>query len=485
MNCFRSLPHRLCKSEKDMKRLLLILPMGLMLSGCVTAAQLNVGIPGDSASADASAPADPCPDQPAPPGEQARATAPSSNRLAPPPTTRAGGQMSDIDLGIALISASSGAGGRAGGDPGVRVYSTDVQRTLGFNLAQFGDQLDNLDSTGSADADKTLSSPGFVEATTVNQTSSSRAVGGQPIRLSRSEWLETTKLIARTTSEDGWTASFAESLGRFAKADGVGARSAGQRQVALDDLSKKYLLAAYMAAYFRNGQIFSLEFNQAGLKDKLLAKLKDTIKDDNTLKAADGVINDLAADYEKALCDKGKSAAGNCVLLGVIGEKTFVTRAGKSYGFPGITATVDATADKKISTNKVAADDVVADLVRVVFEAGGDAAFKVPGARNSTLCDFDGRLCATDAEAAKLQTVNDTGDKVEAGATTAVGAAIRGGWLFSLNNEYLAKSITTAVAVGLRKSAEGIAWKTVQGTCPSNRASATTLYRTVNFRIAR
>ncbi|MCY0853560.1 hypothetical protein [Cupriavidus sp. D39] len=101
---------------------------------------------------------------------------------------------------------------------------------------------------------------------------------------------------------------------------------------------------------------------------------------------------------------------------------------------------------------------VVSDLVRVLFEAVGDDRIRVPGAENSSLCKASKAMCATAGNAEKLKRVDNIGDRVEAGTFSTVGIAIRGGWLFSINNEALASSIQTAVAVGARKTAEGVMW---------------------------
>jgi hypothetical protein len=299
------------------------------------------------------------------------------------------------------------------------------------------------------------------------------------ITISRQKWESTVNQIAKTTSENGWTASFARSLGEVAMGD----RSGDDRAVA--DLTKKYLIAAYIARYFRNGAIFSLEFSDADLKKALLEKVKAKVHDDDIVSSVSQEIDQLATDYRKALCQKGTPEDGPCVLLGVIGEQTFVTRAGKSYGFPGVTATLDFTANKKISTNKVTMGDIPPDLVRVVMEAIGDQMFHVPGEKNSTLCEVrGGSSCSSDAIAKQLRIVNEVGDRVEAGTMSTIGAAVRGGWLASLNNEVLANTLTTAAAVTFRKVSEAGAWAATRQ-CAANRAFSADAYEIVAVRLTK
>ncbi|MCY1249604.1 hypothetical protein D9M72_631530 [compost metagenome] len=94
-------------------------------------------------------------------------------------------------------------------------------------------------------------------------------------------------------------------------------------------------------------------------------------------------------------------------------------------------------------------------------------------------------MCAGKDNTDKLKQVDNIGDRAEAGTFAAVGIAIRGGWLFSINNEALATSIQTAVAVGVRKTAEGVMWSRLQN-CPANLAALASVDaspRTVTLRL--
>jgi hypothetical protein len=70
---------------------------------------------------------------------------------------------------------------------------------------------------------------------------------------------------------------------------------------------------------------------------------------------------------------------------------------------------------------------------------------------------------------------------VEAGTAAAVGAAIRGGWLFSLDNETLASTLTTAAAVALGKGAEAATWKSASRSGPT--LAGAPAFQTVAFRL--
>jgi hypothetical protein len=363
-------------------------------------------------------------------------------------------QPSDLQLGVDIINSSNKAGGR------LKALSTDISNKLGFDLAQFQDQVLLVDDDGAAAAQS---------ATSADSAKALMAISANDgARISRADWNNFTQSVAHATATSGWTASFAKALGATARAQL--ARDSSSK-AAVEDANKKYLLAAYMVAYFRNGQIFQLNFDDQGLKTKLMDKLKQKIIDPQILAAASTEIDAVTTDFEKKLCGNTAANATSCNILGVLGQQTFVTRAGKSYGFPGVSATIDPTATKKVSTNKLNTNDIIQDLIRVFFEATGDGAFSVPGAANSTLCKERSNLCSTAANAGAVESADNSGDATEAATTTVVSAVVRGGWLFSLNNETLADSITTATAVVARKIAEEAAYKKATASCDtSNQA---------------
>lgn len=410
-------------------------------------------------------PADPC----AAEGRAALASPVESATLMAglPGGARAGG-ADPLQVGVEIIrSAAAAQRGARAADP-VGRYATTVEDTLGIDLSVLADRLDLVDGEGARMANATLASPALADI--VLRPGEGRSAEGSGLTLSRSRWKAFSQDVYGTTAREGWTAGFAQSLGEVA----TGARSADGAELA--GLQRKFLVAAYMAAYFRNGAILSVSVKADATKAALLAKLKERIKDQNVLAAAEAEIDKFAAGLTDQVC-AGKDAK-TCVVLGTLGEQTFVTRAGKSYGFPGVSVAFDPTATKKVSTNKIAEEDIATDLVRVVLEAVGDELSRVPGVANSTLCRFDTRRCGSEVQAPLLAKVNDAGDRAEAAATGTVGTLIRGGWILSLNNEVLARTITVGAAVSLRKTAEAATWKRLQ-VCPAARGPGAPVYQTV------
>jgi hypothetical protein len=341
----------------------------------------------------------------------------------------------------------------------------------GLDLAQFAGEVPYLDVQGIQAAHESVAA--FKASRLLDRQSTSGAAFG------RGQWQVLMERVGQATATSGWTADMAQSLGAaariyaakiaqrrdgvisFAEAASVAAREAAVREAAAD-ATKKFILAVYFKAYFRNGRIFEVKYDTQALESQLMTKIKEKIKDPKTLDALKAEMDQTSGAFQKSLC--GQKTAASCTVLGALGEQTFVTRAGKSYGFPGVSAAIDLTAGKKISTNKINAEDIAEDLVRVLVEAAGDAADPVPGVANSTLCK-ELKLCATDAQGAAIQIVDDIGDATEAGASAIVSQVVRGTWLFSLNNEALARSLTTGIAVGARKVAEAAAWHRAQGEC--------------------
>jgi hypothetical protein len=68
-------------------------------------------------------------------------------------------------------------------------------------------------------------------------------------------------------------------------------------------------------------------------------------------------------------------------------------------------------------------------------------------------------------EAKLIEQVNNVGDQTEAGTSSVISTAVRGGGFFSLNNEAIAEYISTAVSVAARKAAEEVVWKKGKGLC--------------------
>lgn len=461
----------------SLRTALLLAPLTISLAGCVTADSLNGELSKVTQESVGAVRVDTCPDKPSPPGAQFKtklavaSVAPEVGDFGP-----AGG--TNLSMGRDVILAAAKAGPMAAARP----QGAALGVLLDMNLAQFVTEIDEIDADGVALANKTLVSKGLVDVRSAGEAASRipDAQDAGEVVVDRSDWTETMRLVTQTTNRNGWTSAFVEELGKYVNAEKAGL-TASERATQQGELQKKYLIAAYMLAYFRNGEVFSLDFNQASLKDGLKEKLKDSFKDEQLRKAAEAELDRFIAAYEKDLCKTSKTS-DSCTLLGKIGEQTFVTRAGASHGFSGVTFTLDVGKQDLLSATKLDANVLAPDLVRVVIEAIGDEASQVPGVKTSTLCTVRPSRCATSAENEAMKRVNDTGDRVEAGTSAAVGAAIRGGWFFSLNNETLASTITTGVAVSVRKAAEAATWKAASGACPTFTAKGSA-YRTIAFRL--
>jgi len=433
------------------------------LTGCVTAADLDRQLTerfGDvQASGDLAAEVErnPCP-QESTAKTASLSMAPAGRRETAFPLDSAllEGNPSDLELGRKMIA-------QAGRERRVMGKGLDrMSRSFGIDLAQFADHIDALDEGGADLAEQALASPA-IESIFADQSriSTLGLAEETTIRLDRVKWRELADKVARTTSSQGWTSAFARTLGAQAKARIAGAAVANDPD-AWTELERKGLIAAYFIAYFRNGKIIELTLSDEGARARLKAEFRKRITDTETLAILDSNIDSLSGSLVSAICPSG--ASERCLTLGTLGEETFVTRAGKSIGFPGISATIDLFAEKKISANKIDEDAVIGDLVRVLVEGLGDVAARVPGAPNSTMCKVLEHYCDS-RDPAILAKVNDAGDRTEAAVATATGIAIRGGWLFSLNNEAFAKWIQTGVSVTFRKGAEKVAWARLN-TCP-------------------
>lgn len=432
------------------------------LGGCVTAragADAILGVPaiGTCASPKASYAS-------APAGTSGSAG--SSTAVADVQLTEAQKKETDLQLGLRLLAAGSSsprAAGIVGAGASVQLFSQSLFSRLGIDPDGIDIDLDALSLDAADRASKVLVSEPFRKLAPADPSVAASKFGNGDITISRQEWVAMTQDVALATSGEGWVGAAALSLGQYARTHGLVQIKAGSpADKPAQEVTLRLLVARYVSDYFRNGKILTLDLNYPDLKAKLLEKLKHSIKDEMVLTAANAEIDQLAKDYGERLC-KAETKQTPCRVLGVLGEQTFVSRAGKSYGFPGLAATVDLTGDKKVSTNKVDPNAVISDLVRVLFEAVGDDRIRVPGAENSSLCRASKAMCSSAYKdvkdiADKLQRVDNIGDRVEAGAFSSVGIAIRGGWLFSINNEALASSVQTAVAVGARKTAEGVMW---------------------------
>ncbi len=148
-------------------------------------------------------------------------------------------------------------------------------------------------------------------------------------------------------------------------------------------------------------------------------------------------------------------------------SKGFVDRSGNALLFPGISAEiieVSPANSVRISATTVDSQRVSADLTRIFLEAFFDASFRVPAVHGATALrvgpnsqespypEFDANHPSIPLEA--LARVTRDALRAEAAMTSLVGKAVRGGSVFSAQNETLAATLETAAGVMAKKLVE-------------------------------
>ena len=163
-----------------------------------------------------------------------------------------------------------------------------------------------------------------------------------------------------------------------------------------------------------------------------------------------------------------KPASSGVGLRGIVKVTSngFVDRSGNALLFPGISAEPDGSPGNsvRISTAPVDSQRISADLTRIFLEAFFDTAFRVPAVHGATALrvglnsqespypEFDADHPPISLEA--LARVTRDALRAEAAVTSRVGRAVRGGSVFSVQNETLAATLETAAGVIARKLVE-------------------------------
>jgi hypothetical protein len=153
----------------------------------------------------------------------------------------------------------------------------------------------------------------------------------------------------------------------------------------------------------------------------------------------------------------------------------FIDRNGHSFSFPGWSLEITQSNGKKVSVAATSVDSkrLTSDLVRIFVEAFFDAAFYVPADSQATAVVDKLQLLKgtkdaypawtglqfTDKKQALMNTevsggIAKAGTQAEAFVTAAMGKAVRGGVITSLNNETLAAGAETAAGVVAKKLVE-------------------------------
>jgi hypothetical protein len=241
-----------------------------------------------------------------------------------------------------------------------------------------------------------------------------------------------------------------------------------KEKVAIKSLDKelKYI-DEYLKAYFREGKFIKMEME---IKD-IESLISKWIQDNTSLLGPED-INELfkkifkeltGEDYDTACLKPDQDDQEKCYFLvaGQLGNKKFVTRGGVAYATPHINLSMNLFSKTKLEVTEVDWNAVAADLSRVYFEAMGDAKIGLIAHPDSTLCEIRPDLCyKTDNKKLSQEEFDDAekySTKAETLVSTGVGKLIRGGYLFSLNNEAIAKLIETALGVTAKKMAAKIA----------------------------
>ena len=147
-------------------------------------------------------------------------------------------------------------------------------------------------------------------------------------------------------------------------------------------------------------------------------------------------------------------------------SKGFVDRSGNTLLFPGISAEIEVSLANSvhISATRVDSQRISADLTRIFLEAFFDTAFRVPAVHGATALrvgpnsqespypEFDANHPAIPLEA--LARVTRDALRAEAAVTSLVGRTVRGGSVFSIQNETLAATLETAAGVIAKKLVE-------------------------------
>lgn len=158
------------------------------------------------------------------------------------------------------------------------------------------------------------------------------------------------------------------------------------------------------------------------------------------------------------------ASAGTVRGVVQVTSRGFVDRSGTTLRFPGLSASVqvDPTHSIELAATPIDSGRMSADLTRVFLEAFFDAAFRVPAVQQATALRaatpaapypaFDASRSPVSPD--ELATVTRQALRTEAVVTSLVGKAVRGGSLFSANNETVAATLETAAGVFAKKLVE-------------------------------
>ncbi|HXH85194.1 MAG TPA: hypothetical protein VNI35_00120, partial [Nitrospira sp.] len=144
----------------------------------------------------------------------------------------------------------------------------------------------------------------------------------------------------------------------------------------------------------------------------------------------------------------------------------FTDRNGNSWIFPGLSLDVAKEAGKPFAVSAAPVDSqrISADLARVFLEAFFDAAFRVPAVQGATALHVEWKNSERPYPAFNadrppisldaLARITRDALRAEAAVTSLVGKTVRGGSVFSIQNETVAATLETAAGVIAKKLVE-------------------------------
>ena len=145
-----------------------------------------------------------------------------------------------------------------------------------------------------------------------------------------------------------------------------------------------------------------------------------------------------------------------------ISSDGFTDRNGNVWRFPGLSA--DTAKDSDHASSQVGSQRLSADLVRIFLEAFFDAAFREPAVQGATALQVEWKdgtrsYPVLDAEHPAIPLdafarITRDALRAEAATTSLVGKAVRGGSVFSIQNETIAATLETAAGVIAKKLVE-------------------------------
>ena len=296
--------------------------------------------------------------------------------------------------------------------------------------------------------------------------------------------------VHRTLKAGGYELLAAASLGQLSKDP-----TSSQEDYLVQEFNTARFLATYYKAYFRGGHILQVSIDTGALLNKAQQDLQSKV--DSALSAANGTagltsaqqsaittaIGSLKTDVGNGLssvstnlCKNGdpNATTGVCLLTQPLGDISFITRAGTSIQFAGETISFGTNGKLAPTTSKISSSVVGPQLAQVLWEAVFDSVSPfVPATANSTACVnhlYPDSLCLNTSSPAyltqKISTVDSDATTAETTTTSVAGYIIRGGWLFSLNNEAVAETVETSAGEIARKITEKLVWVQVSsGSC--------------------